>query len=57
MATAAASAWCCCCVALQVAKLLVIPFVCGVEAVWFKRKFNTATIMSIMAVMVGVATV
>jgi hypothetical protein len=48
---------CCCCLILQVAKLLVIPFVCGVEAVWFKRRFNTATIMSIMAVMVGVATV
>lgn len=48
---------CCCAGVLQVAKLLVIPFVCMVEAVWFGRRFNTATLLSIMTVIVGVATV
>lgn len=47
----------CCAGVLQVAKLLVIPFVCMVEAVWFGRRFNTATLLSIMTVIVGVATV
>lgn len=43
--------------AVQVAKLLVIPFVCMVEAVWFNRRFNTATLLSILTVIFGVATV
>lgn len=41
----------------QVAKLLVIPFVCFVEAVWYGRRFNTATLTAIGVVIIGVATV
>lgn len=42
---------------LQVAKLLVIPFVCCVEAVSYGRRFNNATVMSIATVVLGVAVV
>ncbi|WIA15634.1 hypothetical protein OEZ85_002261 [Tetradesmus obliquus] len=41
----------------QVAKLLVIPFVCGVEAVWMGRRFNNAIMLAIATVMVGVGVV
>lgn len=41
----------------QVAKLLVIPFVCGVEAIGYGRRFNMATIISIATVVIGVAVV
>eukprot|EP00878_Enallax_costatus_P014597 GHUV01015271.1.p1 GENE.GHUV01015271.1~~GHUV01015271.1.p1 ORF type:complete len:329 (+),score=23.77 GHUV01015271.1:470-1456(+) len=41
----------------QVAKLLVIPFVCCVEAIGYGRRFNTATLLSIATVVVGVAVV
>ncbi len=41
----------------QVAKLLVIPFVCAVEAAWLGRRFNMATLTSIVTVIVGVAVV
>lgn len=41
----------------QVAKLLVIPFVCLVEALWLKRHFRTPIIMSIVVVVVGVGIV
>jgi solute carrier family 35 protein E3 len=42
---------------VQVAKLLVIPFVCGVEAVWMGRKFSNGTLLAIATVMVGVGVV
>jgi hypothetical protein len=41
----------------QVAKLLVIPFVCGVEAVWMGRRFSNGTLLAIATVMAGVGIV
>lgn len=41
----------------QVAKLLIIPFVCAVEAVCLGRRFTAATICCIVTVVVGVAVV
>ncbi|KAF8060365.1 URGT2 [Scenedesmus sp. PABB004] len=41
----------------QVAKLLVIPFVCCVEAGWMGRRFNVATLCCIATVIAGVAVV
>lgn len=43
--------------ASQISKLLIIPYVCGVEAVWLKRKFTVPTIMCILLVIVGVGIV
>ncbi len=41
----------------QIAKLLIIPFTCGVELVWLKRTFTPAVIGSIVAVIMGVGVV
>ncbi|KAG1664241.1 hypothetical protein FOA52_003494 [Chlamydomonas sp. UWO 241] len=41
----------------QIAKLLIIPFVCVVELVYMRRKFNTPTTLSILTVVAGVAVV
>lgn len=42
---------------LQIAKLLVIPFVCLVEAFWLGRTFSASVIFSIATVVFGVAIV
>jgi hypothetical protein len=44
---------------LQVAKLLIIPFVCAVEFLHpdIQRRFSPATVMCIATVVVGVAVV
>ncbi|KAK9814055.1 hypothetical protein WJX73_010879 [Symbiochloris irregularis] len=41
----------------QVAKLLIIPFVCLVENLWLKRVFSSLAIFSIILVVIGVAIV
>ena len=41
----------------QIAKLLIIPFVCGVELVWMGRRFTPPVVASIMLVILGVAVV
>ncbi|WIA13747.1 hypothetical protein OEZ85_007298 [Tetradesmus obliquus] len=41
----------------QVAKLLVIPYVCGVEAAWLRRRSSSGTLLAIAAVMAGVGIV
>ena len=42
---------------LQIAKLLIIPFVCGVESVWLGKVFSRSVIASIFTVVAGVAIV
>ena len=42
---------------LQIAKLLIIPFVCLVEKFHLGRKFTPSTVTSIIVVVVGVAIV
>ncbi len=44
-------------VALQIAKLLIIPFVCAVESVWLGKVFSRSVIGSIVTVVAGVAIV
>uniref|UniRef100_A0A7R9V8B6 Sugar phosphate transporter domain-containing protein n=1 Tax=Chlamydomonas euryale TaxID=1486919 RepID=A0A7R9V8B6_9CHLO len=41
----------------QIAKLLIIPFVCVVEFVWMNRTFRPPVIGSILTVVLGVAVV
>jgi len=41
----------------QVAKLLIIPFVCGVEALWLGRRFPPRVVAAIAVVVGGVALV
>ena len=41
----------------QVAKLLVIPFVCMIECWWLKRVFTRPVILSVVLVVAGVAVV
>lgn len=41
----------------QVAKLLIIPFVCGVERVWLGRRFTPAVAGAVAVVVTGVAIV
>ena len=36
---------------LQIAKLLIIPFVCGVESVWLGKVFSRSIIASIFTVL------
>lgn len=45
------------CTALQIAKLLIIPFVCLVEKLWLKRTFTSFSIFSIGLVVSGVSIV
>lgn len=42
---------------LQIAKLLLAPFVCVVEIVWLRKRFPTPVLMCIGVVLVGVAIV
>ena len=42
---------------VQIAKLLIIPFVCLVEKFYLGRKFNPSTVTSIIIVVLGVAIV
>lgn len=42
---------------LQIAKLLIIPFVCLVELFWLRRTFTPQTVMSILVVILGVGVV
>ena len=46
-----------CAVLVQVAKLLVIPFVCLVECCWLGRVFTKPVIASVLTVVMGVAIV
>lgn len=41
----------------QIAKLLIIPFVCLVELFWFGRRFTVPVVASILLVILGVAVV
>jgi solute carrier family 35 protein E3 len=41
----------------QIAKLLIIPFVCLVELFWMGRRFTTPVVCSILLVILGVAVV
>lgn len=41
----------------QIAKLLIIPFVCLVELFWMKRRFTTPVVCSILTVVLGVGVV
>eukprot|EP00878_Enallax_costatus_P005590 GHUV01005863.1.p1 GENE.GHUV01005863.1~~GHUV01005863.1.p1 ORF type:complete len:373 (+),score=114.70 GHUV01005863.1:591-1709(+) len=41
----------------QIAKLLIIPFVCVVELFWMKRRFTAPVVASILVVVTGVAIV
>ncbi len=41
----------------QISKLLIIPFVCVVEAVWLKRRYTTAVLASMVVVVFGVGVV
>ena len=41
----------------QVAKLLIIPFVCMVERCWLGRTFTRPVILSMLVVVAGVAIV
>jgi len=42
---------------LQISKLMIIPFVCVMEAYWMKRKFTLPIIASVVVVIAGVAVV
>jgi solute carrier family 35 protein E3 len=42
---------------MQIAKLLIIPFVCVVELVWLKRRFTGPVIGSVLTVIIGVGIV
>lgn len=41
----------------QIAKLLLAPFVCVVESVYFGKRFSINVVLSIFAVLVGVGIV
>jgi solute carrier family 35 protein E3 len=41
----------------QIAKLLIIPFVCLVEHFWLGKTFSRAVIASVVTVVIGVAIV
>ena len=42
---------------LQIAKLLIIPFVCLVEKFWLGRRFTPSVVTAITIVVIGVAIV
>ena len=42
---------------LQIAKLLIIPFVCLVEKFWLGRVFTSSVITSVVVVVIGVSIV
>ena len=41
----------------QIAKLLIIPFVCLVEKFWLGREFSKGVVVSVVTVVAGVAVV
>lgn len=41
----------------QIAKLMLAPFVCSIEFVWLRKKFSLPMLLSIAAVLMGVAVV
>ena len=41
----------------QIAKLLIIPFVCLVEHFWLGKTFSRSVIVSVVTVVIGVAIV
>ena len=41
----------------QIAKLLIIPFVCLVEHFWLGKRFSVRVIMSVVTVVLGVGVV
>ena len=41
----------------QIAKLLIIPFVCGVERIWLGRRFSREVTAAIATVVIGVGIV
>lgn len=41
----------------QIAKLLIIPFVCLVERLWLQRRFSKPVMASVLVVVLGVAIV
>lgn len=45
------------CVPAQIAKLLIIPFVCLVERFWLGKQFSARVIMSVVTVVCGVGVV
>jgi len=45
------------CLPSQIAKLLIIPFVCLVEHFWLGKTFSRAVIASVVTVVIGVAIV
>lgn len=45
------------CCATQIAKLLIIPFVCAVEHFWLGKVFSRSVIASVLVVVAGVAIV
>jgi len=45
------------CGAAQIAKLLIIPFVCLVERFWLGKTFSRSVIASVLTVVIGVAIV
>jgi solute carrier family 35 protein E3 len=47
----------CCAAALQIAKLLIIPFVCVVELLYMRKRFSAPVVASIAVVIIGVAIV
>lgn len=42
---------------VQIAKLMIVPFVCLVEWSWMGKRFNFGRILSVLAAVVGVAVV
>jgi hypothetical protein len=46
-----------CSPALQIAKLLIIPFVCMVELLYMRKRFSAPVVASIAVVIIGVAIV
>ncbi len=42
---------------LQIAKLLIIPFVCLVEKFWLGKEFTRGVVTSVLIVVTGVAVV
>lgn len=43
--------------ALQISKLLQVPFVCLVEATWLRRRFTLPVMLAVLMVIMGVGVV
>lgn len=42
---------------MQIAKLLIVPFVCLVEKFWLGREFTRGIVIAVLVVVTGVAVV